>query len=310
MSRSPPSRSLGDLTFPEVSRHLKETSILCLPLGAIEQHGPHLPLNTDVVIAEQLTRRIVARWGDELDLWQLPTVALGLSREHDWAPGTMSLTLETFIGLVEDIAHEIVRSLPARNLLIVNGHGGNRGILENLIRELRGDFGLNACVIHPFDLSKAEPDAASLDIHGGKSETSVMLALVPGLVRRSEIARPKQPPDPKARKDIEALVLDRGTTWPWRTDDPRLADRGVIGDAHAASPERGERIIESVVAEVRPVLERLLENQRQGAGDSKAFTRSGGRNTPAAPRRRPQALRARTNTHSGNRPRPRPPGKS
>jgi creatinine amidohydrolase len=310
MSRSPPSRSLGDLTFPEVSRYLKETSILCLPIGAIEQHGPHLPLNTDVVIAEQLTRRIVGRWGDELDLWQLPTVAFGLSHEHDWAPGTMSLMLESFIGLIEDIAHEIVRSLPARNLLIVNGHGGNRGVLENLIRELRGDCGLNACVIHPFDLSKAEPNAAGLDVHGGKSETSVMLALAPDLVRRSEIARPKPSPDPKARSDIQALVLDRGTSWPWRTDDPRLADRGVIGDAHAASPEHGERIVESVIAEVRPVLERLLENQRRGAGDPKAFTRSGGRNTPAAPRRRPQALRARTSTHSGNRPRPRPPGKS
>ena len=222
----------------------------------------------------------------------------------------MSLTLESFIGLVEDIAHEIVRSLPARNLLIVNGHGGNRGVLENLIRELRGDCGLNACVIHPFDLSKAEPDAAGLDVHGGRSETSVMLALAPDLVRRGEIGRPKQSPDPKTRSDIEALVLDRGTSWPWRTDDPRLADRGVIGDAPAASPEHGERIVDSVVAEVRPVLERLLENQRQSAGDTKALTRSGGRNTPAAPRRRPQALRARTSTHSGNRPRPRPPGKS
>jgi creatinine amidohydrolase/Fe(II)-dependent formamide hydrolase-like protein len=138
MRRSPPSRSLGDLTFPEVSRYLKETSILCLPLGAIEQHGPHLPLNTDVVIAEGLTRRIVARWGDDLDLWQLPTVALGLSREHDWAPGTMSLTLESFIGLVEDMAHEIVRSLPARNLLIVNGHGGN-GAVQHFAQEWAAD---------------------------------------------------------------------------------------------------------------------------------------------------------------------------
>ncbi len=246
MSRSPPSRSLGDLTFPEVSRYLKETSILCLPIGAIEQHGPHLPLNTDVVIAEQLTRRIVARWGDDLDLWQLPTVALGLSREHDWAPGTMSLTLESFIGLVEDIAHEIVRSLPARNLLIVNGHGGNRGVLENLIRELRGDCGLNACVIHPFDLSKAEPDAAGLDVHGGKSETSVMLALAPDLVRRGEIGRPKQSPDPKTRSDIEALVLDRGTTLALAhrrsaACRPRRDRRRARGVARARGEDRRKR---------------------------------------------------------------------
>ncbi len=307
MGRSPPSRSLGELTFPEISRYLKQTSILCLPIGAIEQHGPHLPLNTDVVVAEELTRRIVARWGSELDLWQLPTVSISLSREHDWAPGTMSLRLESFIEVVKDIAHEIVRSLPARNLMIVNGHGGNRGVLEILIRELHGDCGINACVIHPFDLSKVEADSNTPDVHGGKGETSVMLALAPHLVRRNEIGRPKVSPDPKA---IAALVLDRGTTWPWRSDDPRLADRGVIGDAHAASPEHGEKIVESVVAEVRPVLERLLENQRQGGSDAKAFTRSDGRNAQATRRQRPQALRARTSTHSGNRPRPRPPGKS
>src|SRR5690242_21118550 len=70
--REPVSRSIAELTSPDVARQLRETSILCLPLGAIEQHGPHLPLNTDVVIAEGLTRAIVARWGETLDLWQLP----------------------------------------------------------------------------------------------------------------------------------------------------------------------------------------------------------------------------------------------
>ena len=83
------SRSLGDLTFPEVSQRLQDTSILCLPIGAIEQHGAHLPLNTDAIVAEELTRRIVAGLGDELDLWQLPTISISLSREHDWAPGTL-----------------------------------------------------------------------------------------------------------------------------------------------------------------------------------------------------------------------------
>ena len=309
MERPPPSRSLGELTFLGISRLLKETSIICLPIGAIEQHGPHLPLNTDGVIAEELTRRIVARWGSDLDLWQLPTVAISLSREHDWAPGTLCLALESFIALVKDIAREIVRSLPARNLAIVNGHGGNRGVLENLIRELRGDCGLNACVIHPFDLSKAEMGSGYPDVHGGKGETSVMLVLAPQLVRRDQIRRAKEPPD---RKEIEALVFDRGTTWPWRSDDPRLADRGVIGEAHAASAELGERIVDSIVAEVRPVLERLQEGRRPapGAGDAKARARSGARNAQAASQPRRQASRARPSSHSGNRPRPRPPGRS
>src|SRR5688500_17461582 len=122
MAWSVPRRVIGDLTFPEVAGTLKATSILCMPLGSMEQHGPHLPLNTDTVLAEALTGRIVGRWGDAYDLWQLPPLPIGLSREHAWAPGTMSLTVATMTALLRDRAREIVRALPARNLLIVNGH--------------------------------------------------------------------------------------------------------------------------------------------------------------------------------------------
>src|ERR1700757_554560 len=146
MGHAPLQRSIGDLNSPEIFQRLRPTSTRCLPLGAIEQHGAHLPLNTDVVVAEELTRAIVARLGEELDLWQLPTFPIGLSREHDWAPGTLSLSVAGFACLLKEMARELVRALPARNLAIVNGHGGNRGILENLLHELRADLSLNACV--------------------------------------------------------------------------------------------------------------------------------------------------------------------
>ncbi len=252
-------RVIGDLTFAEVPERLKETSILCLPLGAFEQHGPHLPLNTDVIVAEELTRRIVTRWAGKFDLWQLPTVPIGLSREHDWAPGTLSLSVESFAALLRAVARDIARALPARNLVIINGHGGNRGILDNLIHELSGDFALNVCVVHPFELSKVQSNAGSVDVHGGRNETSVMLALAPQLVRRSRIATHAQPPEPGA---VEALVFDRGVSFAWRTDDPRLTSTGAIGDAQAASPQLGHAIIDSVVTEMGAVLARLLENQR------------------------------------------------
>jgi creatinine amidohydrolase len=250
-------RSIGELTFPEISRKLKASSILCLPIGAIEQHGAHLPLNTDVIVAEEVTRALIARWGDQFDLWQLPTLAISLSREHDWAPGTLSLSVQTFAALLKETAREIVRALPARNLAIVNGHGGNRGILENLLHELHGDLELNACVIHPFDLARAATDAAVPDVHGGAGETSVMLALAPDLVRRDLIAS-AQPPAPES---VAALIFDRGVTWPWRTDDPRLARMGIIGDPSTASVERGRAMVERMVAEARGVFARLLENQ-------------------------------------------------
>ena len=259
MARPPATRSIGELTFAEVSQCVRETSILCLPIGAIEQHGAHLPLNTDVIVAAELTRRIIARWGDEFDLWQLPTISVSLSREHDWAPGTLSLGIQSFVALLRDMARDITRALPARNLAIINGHGGNRGVLDSLIHELRGDFALNGCVVHPFDLSKVATGAGSPDVHGGKSETSVMLALAPRLVRTEAIVPAAGPADSEA---IAGLIFDRGVSFPWRTDDRRLTASGVIGEAHAASAQLGHDIIASVVEEARGVLVRLLENQR------------------------------------------------
>jgi creatinine amidohydrolase len=262
LGRSRFPRSIGELTFPEIDRKLKESSILCLPVGAIEQHGAHLPLNTDVVVAEELTRALIARWGDQFDLWQLPTLSISLSREHDWAAGTLSLTVQTFAALIKEIGREIVRALPARNLAIINGHGGNRGILENLLQELQGDLALNACVIHPFDLAKAKVAAAACDVHGGTGETSVMLALAPDLVRGDLIAGAGAPAGPAPTPaSIDALIFDRGVTWPWRSDDPRLAQAGIIGDPAAASAERGRAMVDGMIEEARAVFARLLENQ-------------------------------------------------
>ena len=89
MANNVPSRLIGELTFQEIPQRLRAASILCLPIGSIEQHGPHLPLNTDVVLAEEFTRRIVGRWVETYDLWQLPTLTVSLAREHEWAPGTL-----------------------------------------------------------------------------------------------------------------------------------------------------------------------------------------------------------------------------
>jgi creatinine amidohydrolase len=253
--RTAASRLLGDLTSPEISR-LNASSILCLPLGSIEQHGPHLPLDTDLVLAEALTSAIVERWGEIHDLWQLPAFPIGLSREHGWAPGTLSLSVQTMTALLRDFGREITRALPCRKLVIVNGHGGNRGILEALSRELRADFGLSLCALHLGAMMSDPADGALPDIHGGKDETSVMLALAPHLVRRERLDDLKSAPNHNA---VRALILDPAVTWPWSSDDPRLADRGVIGDAGAASAEHGRAIVARVVDAASAALARLAE---------------------------------------------------
>lgn len=251
-------RLIGELTFPEVSTLLKGSSILCLPIGSIEQHGPHLPLNTDVVLAEEFTRRIIGRWGESLDLWQLPTLALSLAREHEWAPGTMSLSIQGMTAFMRDLGREIARSLPTKNLAIINGHGGNRGILEVITQDLRTDFGLNVCVLHPAAWVEVDPNSAIPEIHGGKNETSMMLAIAPQLVRRDQIAQLKKSPDGEA---VRKTILNPGVTWPWSTDDKRIADMGVIGDAQAASAEFGMKMLDHMAEAAGGVLNQLLDRQ-------------------------------------------------
>ena len=113
--------------------------------------------------------------------------------------------------LIRDLGREIVRSLPARNLAIINGHGGNRGILDALSQELRADFGLNVCVLHPAAWGDLATNAEIPEIHGGKNETSMMLAIVPHLVRREQMAQLKNSPD---GGQVRATILDQAVTWP------------------------------------------------------------------------------------------------
>ena len=256
MPQAAPGRAIGELTFPEIAARLTARSILCLAVGSIEQHGPHLPLNTDVVLAEEFTRRIIARWAATLDLWQLPTLTISLAREHEWAPGTLSLSIQGMTVVMRDLGREIARSLPTRHLAIINGHGGNRGILEALMQDLRADFGLNVCVLHPAVWAEMDAKAAVPEIHGGKNETSMMLAIAPHLVRGDKIAQLKNPPHGEA---VRKTILDPAVSWPWTTDDKRIADMGVIGDAQAASAEFGQRILDYVTEMAGGALKQLLE---------------------------------------------------
>ncbi len=247
---------IGHLVFGEVAAAVQPSSVLCLPMGSIEQHGPHLPLNTDCVIAEALTQRIVARWGEEHDLWQLPAMPVGLSREHAWAPGTLSLTVSGMTAYLRDLGSEIVRALPARNLLIVNGHGGNRGILDAVTRELYSDFGLNSATLHLGAMIRPVTGAGVPEIHAGKDETSVMLVLAPDLVRREAMATLQ----PSPGEAVTTLVLDPTASYPWSSDDPRLSASGIIGDARGASAAHGETIVARVLEGAGTVIRRLKEN--------------------------------------------------
>ncbi len=144
----PTSRRLADLRAPEVAGALSESSVIVLPVGAIEQHGPHLPLNTDLVIAEAIAERVVDGHGDAHDLWLAPALAYSKSNEHLWAPGTMSLGATTLLAVLDDLGASIAR-LPTKRLAFLNGHGGNTQLLAVANRELRVAHGLMTFLLHP-----------------------------------------------------------------------------------------------------------------------------------------------------------------
>ena len=255
LSRTTGPRLVGELTYSEINAAMNARSVLCLPLGSMEQHGPHLPLNTDSIVADGLARRIAARWATTHDTWLLPLLPIGLSPEHAWAPGTMSLSLTSMADYLRNWGREIARALPARNLLLVNGHGGNRGILDAVMHELRDDFGLNACTLHLGALMSPACDSGMPEVHGGNDETSVMLALAPELVRHERIALLRQPPDAQAVRD---RILDPGVAWPWSSGDKSIADQGITGDPAAASAAHGLAIVERIVEGADATLRQLV----------------------------------------------------
>ena len=120
-------RYFPDLTGPQVTQLLTDRSILVQPLGAIEQHGPHLPLSTDSVVATAVAEAAVERVGDDLDVWLLPTLEYTKSNEHAWSPGTVWLSANTLLSVLDDLGR-CVATTPVKRLVFLNGHGGNSEI--------------------------------------------------------------------------------------------------------------------------------------------------------------------------------------
>jgi creatinine amidohydrolase len=180
-------RAFADCTAPQVAAELTGESILCLPIGSTEQHGPHLPLGTDTIIAERLAAAIAGRVASRHQVWLLPALPFGLSLEHAWAPGTISLRVVTLAAMVGQLASEYRRATQARRLVIVNGHGGKRAILEPLMQEITADHGLAVCTLHTGSLSAIRPDSPVADIHAGIGETSLMLHLAPEIVNMAAL---------------------------------------------------------------------------------------------------------------------------
>jgi creatinine amidohydrolase len=250
------SRRFADLRAPEVIERLSPSSVLVQPIAAVEQHGPHLPLATDLIVAEAAVDAVAAERGEELDLWVLPSLAYGKSNEHAWARGTVWLSATTLLSVLGDVGRSVA-NLPTKRLAFVNGHGGNTQLLAVANRELRLEHGLSTFLLHPqvpVDSGGSGPTDLAADtelgmgIHAGRDETSLILYLRPDLVDMASavVCVP-------AELAGNAHVRFGGDVgFGWLSND--LHPLGVIGDPTAATAERGKALFESMVANLGDAL--------------------------------------------------------
>ena len=210
-----------------------------VPLGSLEQHGPHLPLDTDTRIAVAVAERAcAARAGVGL----APPVAIGASGEHAGFPGTLSIGTTALTLLLVELGRHASLHWPA--MLLVNGHGGNAPAIADALRQLSAE-GRQCHVWH----AGLRPGVAMRDVadaHAGRMETSVMLALAPGDVRTTAAAPGETQPLAEIMPDLRA----RGVR--------AISENGVLGDPSGASAAEGERLLGMLVADLNQTVDSLL----------------------------------------------------
>lgn len=216
------------------------------PIGATEQHGPHLPLATDAIIAETLATRAVELLPDSLPVWLLPVLSYGLSPEHAGRPGTVSLSTTTLIAVCMDVARAVAAS-GIRTLIFVNAHGGNPDILRVLTRDIRERFRMHAYAVHaptlplPAELIAQMP-RADYDVHAGFYETSVLLALEAEGVDL-DVAAPDGLAAATALASMQHISLFGEVSLPWHVDD--VSASGTIGDPSGANAAWGRAALDA-----------------------------------------------------------------
>jgi creatinine amidohydrolase len=262
----PPGRFLPFMTADAVrALAARGDAVVVLPLGATEQHGPHLPLFTDTCIAVEVLGRALERLPDEAPVYALPPLWCGKSNEHVGFAGTLSLSAETLLRVLMEIGTELYRS-GLRRLVLLNGHGGQPQIVEIVARDLRARFP-DFCVFPLFVWSVPNATADLLTarecrdgLHAGRAETSLMLALEPSAVRL-DAAVAEYPPE-----DCGALSAEGRLRYAWLTQD--LSGSGVIGDPIGASTAEGEAILASLVEAWTGLLEEIVAFRMPAAGSA------------------------------------------
>lgn len=237
----------GRLRAPELRALAKRDAVAILPVGSIEQHGPHLPTQVDALLAGEVARRAARKAAATTPVVVAPTVWSGLAEHHMSLGATLSLDFDAFFALLRGLTRSLVRH-GFRRVLLLNGHGGNIAALTVIANEL--GVALDAPIATTSywmlarDEFKAILERQTTVRHACEAETSMLLALAPELV---DMVAAQDAVGPTARELAE--VAGSEAAHRWRSFASRTS-HGAIGDPRAASAEKGERLLEAAAGAV------------------------------------------------------------
>jgi creatinine amidohydrolase len=231
--------------------------IAVLPLGATEQHGPHLPVGTDSFIANGMIDAVMARLPGASNVVVLPALEISNSVEHTNAPGTLSIGRELTLQVVLETARGIARA-GLRKMVIINAHGGNVGVMVDASHAIRAELGMLCIATNWMRLGLPDgviaPDAKALDIHGGKLETALMLALEPSSVDMHQ-AQEFASLQGQLADRFDVLRAYGPTGFGWMGND--LNPAGVVGDASGAEADEGRAIVDHQARQMVKLLDEV-----------------------------------------------------
>jgi creatinine amidohydrolase/Fe(II)-dependent formamide hydrolase-like protein len=241
----------GELTWPEAQQRFTEMDIALLPVGSIEQHGPHLPLDTDAFDAEYLARKVARACSNPKPL-VLPLLPYGVSYEHNDFKGTVSISNDALSRMVYDIGMSVAHN-GLKKLVIINGHGGNDPALNFAAQMITRDAGIFVCVDsgETSDVDIYKMIDTPNDVHAGEIETSTSLAVRPQFVKMD--LAPSSVPRFSSR--YLNFTSRRGVSWYAYTQ--HVSANGVLGDAAKATAEKGRKIWKIMIAHLVALVEDL-----------------------------------------------------
>ena len=251
---------LAKLTFKHIAEMDIARSIAIVPIGSMEQHGPHLPIGMDTAVAQALAEAALKELAGKVGHILLPVIPIGQSPEHMDYPGTISFSAETFLGVLKDICASLAHH-GFKKILFVNGHGGNISMLGAVSFDVRLEYDVHVfmfnvwSILPPVAEEIINRQGNKTDLHGGELETSMVMHLDPTLVHMEWAVDEENPKFAHGK----LINLTGPVTMNWSSLHD-IAPSGISGQASFGTPEKGEVIVSYLTNILSQTIEEIDSN--------------------------------------------------